>query len=257
MRAARIAARLRDYDWIAALFELLIVVVGILIALQVSNWNQDRQDRARAASYSARIHADLRADLRNMDATLAYWRKVSDYGHLAIANGETDALAGGSNWNTVLAYYQASQVMPFVQTDGSYTEMRAVGDLKLIADMRLRDRLETYYSLSGVGEGSIIHNQSPAYREQVRGLTPWPVQQYVWSHCVSESSYLEQHLVDCPSPIGDAEAADILARYRQSPSLLANLRSWMSTLRVSELVLANERREAAALAAATDGLVRR
>ncbi len=39
MRAARLATRLRDYDWAAAFIELLIVVVGILIGLRVSNWN--------------------------------------------------------------------------------------------------------------------------------------------------------------------------------------------------------------------------
>jgi len=47
MRPARLALRLRDHDWTAAIIELVIVIAGILIALQVSNWNQDRIERAR------------------------------------------------------------------------------------------------------------------------------------------------------------------------------------------------------------------
>ena len=43
----RLAARIRRYDWFAAAIELMIVVAGILIALQVSNWNEARNDTKR------------------------------------------------------------------------------------------------------------------------------------------------------------------------------------------------------------------
>ena len=248
MAASRLIARLREHDWLAAAIELVIVVAGILIALQVSNWNQARLDRARADSYYRRIHSELLADRRNMDATLAFWSQVSAYGRAAIAYGETGQRAGDSNWKTVLAFYQASQTMPFEASDASFAEMRSAGDLDLIADEHLRQQLEDYYSLSGVGGQSIIHEQDPAYRRQIRGLTPWPVQQYVWSHCFRESSYMAQQFVDCPSPVSEQAAAAILAGYRNSPELLNQLRTWMSTLRISEIVLTNSRRDAVQLA---------
>ena len=250
MTASRMVRRLREHDWLAVVIELVVVVVGILIALQVSNWNQGRLDRARAQNDYARIHGELLSDRENMDVTLAYWAKVSEYGRAAIAYGETGTLVDGSAWKTALAYYQASQIFPFVQTDSAYTEMRSAADLGLIADQRLRAQLEGYYSMSGVGGQSIIHEQDPAYRKQIRGMTPWPVQQYIWSHCISESSYLTQAFLDCKSPIGENEAAAILASYKQSPTLLDNLRFWMSQLGISSLVLANDRRDATQLAEA-------
>lgn len=45
----------RLYDWTAAAIELLIVVVGILIALQVSNGNESRLDHTRADSYCRQL----------------------------------------------------------------------------------------------------------------------------------------------------------------------------------------------------------
>ena len=63
---ARLFGRLREHDWMAATIELVIVVVGILIALGVSNWNGDRLDRRHSAHYLARIHADLLTDRRNI-----------------------------------------------------------------------------------------------------------------------------------------------------------------------------------------------
>src|SRR6185312_704903 len=197
MRASRLIARLREHDWLAVAIELVIVVVGILIALEVSNWNQGRLDRARADSYLRRIQADLVADGRNAGTTLAFWNQVSGYGRAAIAHGENDQLADGSAWRTVLAYYQASQTMPFVASEDAFSEMRSAGDLGLITDERLRSQLEDYYSMSGVGAQSIIRQQDPAYRKQIRGLTPWPVQQYIWSHCFRETTYATQEFVDC------------------------------------------------------------
>src|SRR6478752_10417116 len=63
MALRRLAGRLREHDWFAAGIELLIVIAGILVALQVSNWNGDRQDRARARQYAQRLHGELQTDL--------------------------------------------------------------------------------------------------------------------------------------------------------------------------------------------------
>jgi hypothetical protein len=127
--------------------------------------------------------------------------------------------------------------------------MRSAGELGLIADENRRGRLEDYYSLSGVGGESIIREQDPAYRQQVRGLTPWPVQQYIWDRCYRESSYADQEFIDCPSPISEQEALAILSSFKVAPSLLDNLRAWMSTLRISEIVLNNSHRTEQRLAA--------
>ena len=244
MRAIRLAARLREYDWIAAAIELVIVVVGILIALQVSNWNQNRLDHARADGYYRRLHAELMADQQGIDNALLFWRKVSSCGQPAIAFGETGQRVDGSNWKTVLAWYQASQIMPFELQDTTYTEMREGDGMSLIDDEALRKQLADYYRLSGTGITANILHHDPAYRMQIRGLTPWHVQQYIWNKCFREgqgANAANQELIDCPSPISEDEAAAILDAYRHSDTLLQNLRTWMSTLTVSTMVLVTTR----------------
>lgn len=62
--------RLRTYLAYAA-GELLLIVAGILIALQIGNWNSDRQDRARELAYLTNIRADLVANIALMDRFLA------------------------------------------------------------------------------------------------------------------------------------------------------------------------------------------
>ena len=248
MSLLKLVARLRRHDWTAAVIELVIVVAGILIALQVSNWNQDRLDRARGEAYARRIGAELAGDVATIDRTSAFWGAVSDHGRAAMAHAEDGTLVDGSRWKTVLAFYQASQLSPFKLEDTTFAEMRASGDLALVADESLRSQLAQYYRLTAGDEPTQLLQHDPDYRRRVRGLTPWTVQEYIWEHCWRQRE-LDQELVDCPAPISEDESAALLAAYTASPELLQELRYWMAILRVSRIVLGVSRDRAVELAA--------
>ena len=252
MSLSKMTQRLRAHDWMAAVIELLIVIAGILIALQVSNWNQDRLDRARGDSYQRRIHDELQADIQRVGKTRAFWGQVSDYGRAAIAYAEEGKLKEGSAWKTVLAYYQASQIQPFELEDTSFREMRDAGELGLISNERLRKRLSLYYRLTGSGITAQILRHDPVYRMQIRGLTPIAVQEYIWSKCFRQLGGVDQLLIDCPSPISEVQAEALLETYRASDSLLPNLRYWRTSLSVSQLVISTAEDEAKSLLAEMD-----
>ncbi len=249
MSVKKLGARLRAHDWTSALIELLIVILGILIALQVSNWNQGRIERARADSYYLRLQAELTADQRAMDVAQGFWAQVAGFGRAAIANIETGQLVDGSQWKTVLAYYHGTQIMPIELADTTFNEMRDGGDLVLIANEDLRKQLADYYRLTGTGMRAHILRHDPAYRIQVRGLTPTPVQEYIWKSCFRQLEGTNQELIDCPPPISDDEAGKILATYRAAPSVLENLRYWNSTLAVSTIVIDGARKQSKVIAA--------
>jgi hypothetical protein len=186
---------------------------------------------------------------KTMDATLAFWRQVAGYGRQAMANAERGERVDDSNWKTVLAWYQAGQMMPFELEDTTFLEMRDNGDLNLVADERLRSRVAEYYRLTATGTTRAkILSHDPEYRRQIRGLTPWSVQQYIWDKCFRQLEGVRQELIDCPAPISEDESAALLEVYRTTPGLLENLRFWVATLRVSEIVIGINRTEADALA---------
>ena len=77
-------------DWSYALGELLIVTLGVLIALAVNNWNNERLERAQERDVVARLIADIEDDLRRFDFQLkAIERKEQSLRRLrtAFANG--------------------------------------------------------------------------------------------------------------------------------------------------------------------------
>ena len=59
----RVAARLRAQDWVAITIELTIVVVGVFIGTQVSNWNAGRLERADSSRLLAQLRPELRAQI--------------------------------------------------------------------------------------------------------------------------------------------------------------------------------------------------
>ena len=55
----RITKHVKDQNWTAVALDFFIVVVGILIAFQITNWSEARQDRADEAVFLADLHNDL------------------------------------------------------------------------------------------------------------------------------------------------------------------------------------------------------
>ena len=50
-----------------AIGEIALVVIGILIALQINNWNQNRQQKARVNVYLQNLKSDLQKDMEAMN----------------------------------------------------------------------------------------------------------------------------------------------------------------------------------------------
>ena len=132
----------------------------------------------------------------------------------------------------LLAYFQASQAGEFVTTGTSYEELKSAGELGLITNIALRNALGTYYT----NAGNPALSERPAYRENVRGIIPLDVQLYIWTRCYASNQQGEQQLRDCPSPVSEGRAADIVNAIASDKWLISQLRYWMSTMHVASLI---------------------
>ena len=54
-----ITKHVRDQNWFAVALDFFIVVAGILIAFQISNWNEARQQKDSERDYLERLHSDV------------------------------------------------------------------------------------------------------------------------------------------------------------------------------------------------------
>ena len=234
----RLSQSLRDQNWTTIVIEFVLLVGGVFLGIQAANWNAARADEARAQAYLARIRVNLEADMLSIQRREAMWRQVSAYSKRAVRYAEAGELVDGSAWKTVLAFYQASQVWQWVTSDSTYQEMRSGGELGLIRDDVLRDALSQYYLENSSGTAYLFMLQ-PEYRRIVRGLTPSVVADHIWAKCWQQPRPAEQYLLDCDSPISEAQAQAVLAGYRKDPNLVPELRFWVANQGVALSAIGN------------------
>jgi hypothetical protein len=247
MALRNLSVRLKEHDWTSVLIELTIVVAGVFIGLQVSNWNDARKESARGDEYLRRMHEELLKDSRSLEDLSRFWTQVRSYGLIAIACAEDGTLDQGSAWKTLLAYYQASQVWPYRKSDVTFQEIRSSGDLLLIRNPSLRARIANHYSAGAGSQVVEVLGLIPHYRETVRGMTPWRIQQYIWANCYQNTD-ANQVLKDCAAPVSETEASAILEQYRRSTELTAELRFWIVNVSSGLMLMQGIHSQAEALA---------
>ena len=225
----RVIAHVRKQEWTAIAIDLVIVVLGVVIGIQVSNWNAARADRERAHGYLERIRDDLDADIVGYRDRLEFWGEVSASGARGLAYAETGDAGGATQWDLLRDYFWASQVGAFNLTEATYDELRSAGELGLLGDPRLRDQLASYYTNSK----NPTLSESPEYRKHVRGLIPLEIQLYLWEKCWQSEMSGKQRALACSSPVDEARARAVVDAIRNDTSLMRELRYWMSTMRVA------------------------
>lgn len=247
----RVIEHVKAQNWTAVSLDFLIVVIGVFVGIQVSNWNDARVDQRRAQDYLARIGGDLDADIAAIADRVNFWGRVADYGALGLNYAETGEPGDHTQWDLLLAYFQASQVAELVPLQATFDELKSAGELGLIADPAFRNALSDYYMFTA----SATVTERPPYRAKVRGVIPLSIQSYIWDNCYASSGSERQTLLACASPVDEERAAKIVAVISEDTALMADLRYWLSSLHVARLIGDDRMSEAATLRRSVDELL--
>jgi hypothetical protein len=232
MLLRRVTEHVKDQNWTAVALDFVIVVTGVFIGIQVSNWNAVRVDEGRARAYLERISLDLDADLAALADRDHFWRHVSRYGAQGLRYAQTGVAGDATYWELLLAYFQASQVAEFITVQATYDELKSAGDLGLISDLEIRGALASYHNFAA--SATVV--ERPAYRVHVRGLIPMDIQAYIWDSCYGSDQHGNQQMLDCESPVDEARAREIVDTLAHNTALMEELRYWMSTMHIAVLI---------------------
>jgi hypothetical protein len=72
----RVMKHVRDQNWFAVAIDFLIVVTGVFIGIQVSNWNAERIASTREISYLQALGRDLEKSVEYADRTMEFIREM-------------------------------------------------------------------------------------------------------------------------------------------------------------------------------------
>ena len=225
----RVIQHVRKQEWTAIWIDLVIVVVGVFIGIQVANWNEARLEERRARDVLVRLSGDLDQELVSIDQRVEYMGRSIAYGEQALHWAEDGALAEGSEWQTVLAFVQASRILPYTPVDITYQEMLSAGELDLVRDADLRAALNEYFVSGTLTRAHYILRLNPEYRTHVRGLTPYRISRYIFTDCFKMTNIRTVAMLPCESPVDQATAAAVLQIYREAPALTVELAFWIDS----------------------------
>jgi hypothetical protein len=115
----RVIAHFRNQEWTAIALDFVIVVVGILLAFQITEWSEERAELKRSQEYLSRIRADLVADMTELQRHRDFWGQVAEEGYAAIKYAETGDMDGAAEWEVLRSFLHASQAWQFTFIDAT------------------------------------------------------------------------------------------------------------------------------------------
>lgn len=178
MAIRRFRDHVADQNWFAVLIDIGIVVVGVFLGIQASNWNAARIERGELSAYRAQIVGDLIANEQELAERLRYYRSVRNHALAAM-----EAIEGSIPRDEafLVNLYQATQVSPIRMERSAYDEMLASGMAKSVGDPAIRRRLSAYYAGTDRLEEATIY--STGYRDWIRREMAMPVQRRMRERC--------------------------------------------------------------------------
>lgn len=142
----RVISHFRKQEWTAIALDFLIVVVGILIAFQITEWNDARKDRMKEAVYLARLDAEMDVILERLQTGVEIARESSEAAELLLAAraGRKTGGAGPSDddLRAALRLLRAGRVP--AGSPAAFRQMVSSGELTLLSSDELRNALFAY-----------------------------------------------------------------------------------------------------------------
>ena len=130
--------------WIYAFGEFVLVFLGILIALQVDNWNQDRRVKNLEKAMLHELLANLNSDLADVELNINRHKRAVVSSEIALA-----FIDGDEPWHDSLAshYGNLQGGTIFYKNISSYESLKSLG-IDLISTDSLRQLITHLYSVS-------------------------------------------------------------------------------------------------------------
>ena len=190
MLLRRITKHVTDQNWFAVFVDLLIVVFGVFIGIQVANWNQELTDKKVAAEYIERLKVDLITEKKTYQNHIDYYNSTRSHALLALEGFKKPAHELDKDF--LIHLYQTSQSLNISLRRGIYDELLATGRITLITNNKVRIAINNFYETGNARNITMQRNTYLPYRRLLRMHMNETVQIEIRKHC-DDIYKLDQH----------------------------------------------------------------
>lgn len=124
-----------------AIGEIILVVIGILIALQINNWNENRKNKIAETNYYCRILDDFEITKKSINESLeGITERIGISKKIIVELNKTP-----NNKSEILNdFLNTLRQNVFVPSNIAFEDLTSSGNLKLITDITLKNKLIEY-----------------------------------------------------------------------------------------------------------------
>ena len=137
--------RIRKY-FLYASGEILLVVIGILIALQVNNWNEKRKEHDEVAIIKQNLYDEFKQNRKVLAERIGLIDKALDHSRQVMAfMGKSRDYINSHNLDSILVYslYYGN----FNPSNSTIMELLQAGKLKLLEDKQLKQLISDWLQM--------------------------------------------------------------------------------------------------------------
>ena len=178
----RVIDHFRKQEWTAIAIDFVIVVMGVFVGLQVTNWNEARALRQREIVYLEQLLIDLESDRVTGARGVASAAAVEDAANKLLAALQDDAGAADIGDAELMrsVLWAGYAYLPQGNTT-TYNEMISTGALGNLKNTELKRAFGEYYGRLSAGRqwDGLMREEQSAYRASIRGLLTR--EQIVWA----------------------------------------------------------------------------
>jgi len=219
----RIIDHFRNQEWTAIALDFAIVVLGVFIGMQVSNWNADRAATRLGEDYARRLTRDTQENLANVQAQLAYYTAVLESVHRA------DALLNDADADPralVVSAYRATEISYTAPVRATWDQVISSGHLGLLPKGAAETGLSQYYAFDSAQD---VYRDSlnSGYRKVVRQIIPMEMQVAIRDTCSDVRDDLANivgFMDTCELDVDPAELRAVAEALRRDPAVASTLR---------------------------------
>jgi hypothetical protein len=141
----RLAEAIKRQNWFVVVLEVMIVVVGIFIGLQVDDWNQERLNRASESIYLQELLEDFEANRAQLTDSISQFEEIVD----AMTALLVESAQESPSWTAAQlndAFRHIHRMPTFIAVVRTYANLTGSGDLVLIRNRALKNELAQYFA---------------------------------------------------------------------------------------------------------------
>ncbi|MGA8204218.1 MAG: hypothetical protein WB812_06830 [Woeseiaceae bacterium] len=146
MILSRVIEHVKAQHWTAIAIDFLIVVAGILLAFQITEWSEARRERALERDYLERIASELDQSITALEVGITLAGERAELGQFLIASIDNPDMVRTQPGRFVYAVLTGAYTYSPPVRAYTFEEMKSSGDLGIFRDKALLLDLMEFYT---------------------------------------------------------------------------------------------------------------